>query len=1805
MKWLAPFRRWQRNKSQQASAARITPSTPQRPIRRCRIEAMERREMLSADPLHFGAVYYEDAFLSGADFSNPGDLIEITFEGGAAGTQMHSLTIDLDPNAGGLEAGDRIFDTLAGGLGSSGAVPLTIVENNGIDSINFSLSSNDLDGQTSLTITFSGFDVGDSFTIGVDIDEVAEGGGLTPTVEGAEFEGSTLTATFSADTYYDSTKTATFYNQFSLDGTGLQLPPDDYIPPNSVPAPDYTAGAIGELQQVPLPITISGTVFEDGNLNNHQDGGEQGIGGVELELWQWNGSQYESTGRVTTTDSQGDYHFDDVDPGRYRVVEHQPDGYHSVGAEIGSVDGSPRGSVFSPDILTDIQLVGGDDTIENNFAEAAANSIEGVVYHDRDNDGFQDVGEEGIAGAEVQLFDQQGNLVATTFTNAQGEYLFDDLHFGSYSLQEIQPAGYLDGLDTAGSVGGLAENPGDAIRQIQLTSGTHATDYLFGELVPASISGQVFADLDGDCYFDPEESPIEGVEIHLRDVQGNIVATTQTDAQGLYQFDNLRPGEYTVHEVQPFGYYQGGVVVGSAGGVISTFEQDTVTSIALVSGENAAGYTFCEVPPATLAGNVYVDANQNGVRDGGEQGIGGVTLELRDAGGSVVATTATDSTGAYLFDSILPGEYSVHEVQPFGYFDGEESIGTAGGVLGPGNDVISQVTLHPAEHATEYNFGELLPASIQGSVFADLDGDCIQDPGESPLENVVIQLLNGNGDVIDSTVTDANGDYSFESLPPGTYGIREIQPTGYFQGGTVVGSAGGTLAPGDADTIVAIELHSGEAATEYVFCEHPPAQLSGEVYVDQNQSGTLDSGERGIGGVTLELLDVNGQVVATTVTNDAGHYLFDQLPPGTYSIREIQPAGYFDGIDQAGSLGGIAQNPGDQISQIVLGPGMQGVEYRFGEYEPASLHGRVFADLDGDCILDANETPIAGVQIELLDGTGQVIATTTTDAGGDYSFEGLPPGTYGVREIQPAGYYQGGTMVGTAGGTLSSGDSDTIVAIELGSGTVATEYVFCEHPPSKLAGSVYVDANQNGNFDSGETGIAGVELELYNSNGDLVATVVTDETGFYCFENLPPDTYTIEEVQPPGYYDGVDTPGTLGGIPENPGDSIRGIALPPGTTGEEYVFGEVLAGRISGRVHADLDGDCIFDPEESPLVGVEIELLDDAGQVVATTFTNDAGEYLFDNLPPGTYSVREIQPAGFFDGMASVGSGTGTVTDSNTIAAISIGSGQTLVDYDFCEEPHASLSGRVYQDGPNIVLSAGTTIDLSNTRDGILSADDTPIAGVTLILGDTNGNPILDASGNLITTVTGSDGSFRFDALHAGSYSLLQVQPDDYVDNRDHAGDAGGTAVNPGDAILGIELKTGQQASLYHFSELKVETPPGLIIRPPLDPLPSLGGPVLVGAPPAPAPIIVAPPVVSVNRVDLGAGLGVGNAGDGYTWHLSVIDGGFPRGNVSTASADNVIRPVYFSPETWEGPDMTESLWQLPSGTDALIVDRSFAFGPLEGIPVTGDFNGDGVTDIGIFVDGEWFIDANGNGRWDEGDMWAKLGKPGDRPVVGDWNGDGKSDIGVYGLPWEGDDRALAAEVGLPSAENPPIGVQKNVPPRQDEAPVTPRLLKHTAAGEVRADLIDHVFAYGQAGDIPLSGDWNGDGMDKVGVYRNGIWYLDVDGDGQFTATDEVVHLGEDVGLPIVGDFDGDGVDELGLYQEGVWKIDTNGDHQLDALDKVFELGGPESLPIVGDFDGDGIEEVGLYRPGAGYDANSEAAQDHDVAQRESSRKRI
>lgn len=1086
---------------------------------------------------------------------------------------------------------------------------------------------------------------------------------------------------------------------------------------------------------------------------------------------------------------------------------------------------------------------------------------------------------------------------------------------------------------------------------------------------------------------------------------------------------------------------------------------------------------------------------------------------------------------------------------------------------------------------------EALPIRISGTVYHDRDHDVRQDAGEEGIKDVTLTLqiwnattgqwenIPSGGKGTTTTKTDANGDYEFGynlDLKPGRYRIIETQPTAFeISTGASPGSINGvrTGATDGPNIIRAIDITMG--GTESVdndFGEAKLATISGHVYHDRDNDGVRDAGEEPIAGVMIRIIPVDTVTPQDSIvvyTDANGFFQATGLSPGTYRIVEVQPDGWIDGKDTLGTVNGAAsgaKDGNDKFKEIVLTSGSAGVNYDFGELKPAEIHGNVSrANRDGDCFAEGYENrPVAGVLIELFDGQGNLIASTRTDANGDYAFVGLTPGKYSIVEHTPKGYIDSGERAGTVDGQKNGTVSDDRISdIVLGSGDVGVHYDFCEKVPATLSGHVYVDNNLSKDFDSGDKVLAGVKVDLFDQNGNLVASTVTDANGYYEFTGLAKGMYSVVEHQPKEYLDWYDQAGTIDGkvvgVAVNPnGDVIKQISLGYGEHSVDNDFGEVPPSSISGRVHADRDGDCDYEPEEGDilLAGVKIELLDAQGNVLATTYTDAKGEYKFDNLLPGQYQIRETQPAGYLQGGVDAGS-LGGVEGKDLISEIVVGVGQDGVRYDFCERFPASIDGWVWLD-----LDRGCDWD----------SGEPAIAGVQITLYDANGNVVA-------TTFTDASGYYKFSGLVPGTYTLVERQPDGYLQGCTHAGSHGGDD-SVADVISKVTLTNGDEAVHYDFAERIGD----FIPPPPPTPEPP--------APAAPAPFLereevsIPNPQLTPQLPPIDPYIPVS-----YTWHLSLVDAGDPRGE--DGGPDTVFSNVSArGTDIWSTRRANLGRWSLMSGEGPEAADaasRQILFGVDEGIPVVGDFDGDGKDEIGVFSKGEWFLDLDGDGQWTPSDVYATLGKDGDLPVVGDWDGDGKDDIGIYGPQWEGDTRAIRVEPGLPDAENQFATERaKNVPPTAEQATDGRRELQATEGGRVRADLIDHVFAFGSKGEVPLAADWNGDGVGNIGSFVDGKWTLDSDGDGRLTSRDAVHQFGQTGDLPVVGDWDGDGVPQLGVYRGGQWILDSNNNHEIDAVDRIFESGGPDEMPVAGDWNGDGVDEVGTYRPDSIRTASAE-----------------
>lgn len=1026
-----------------------------------------------------------------------------------------------------------------------------------------------------------------------------------------------------------------------------------------------TVAATGYIFQEIEAARVSGYIYSDVNNNGVRDAGETGFPparftqGTQLRL---TGTDYAGNPVDTTAavDAAGAYLFTNVPPSAaniYTVTQTaQPtgtsDGLDANGLNTVIAGSGGRGT---PEDIVIGTVAPAANLTERNFGELETSGLGGIVFLDPNNDAIRDTDENsGLAGAIIRLTgtnDLAQLIDCVVTTTSTGLYNFPNagdvsplcqvLRPGSYEL-EITPAlglthtgAYLGSLGgtSNGVTGTNAPSLGAAalrVTGITVLAGSDGTKYDFGA-IGQGLSGSVYIDRNASGMRDAGEAGIPGVTMTLsgttaggQDVCTLISCTAQSDATGAFIYLAV-PGSdatgYTLTEqaqnTAPLSSYADGQeAVGNLGGVLGN---DVISGIILPTGALGTNYNFGELA-GSLSGSVFVDANNDGVRQPGEVGIEGVVVTLsgttKDGDDictwraalepALSCTLTTGPNGNYVFEDMPEGDYTLVETQPGDYADGREGTGTAGGTVDnsvfngtPAANTISNITLGAGEKATDYVFGERAVV-INGNVYKDIDRDGTRDPEDTPIGGVVIELYE-NGVLVGTTTTDADGNYSFTNLPSGDYTIRQTQPDGY-----------GSSTPNE----VTINLTPG--VEQSVDFGETVSSIAGHVFVDANNDGIRQAGEAPIIGVVVTLTgtdDAGAAVTRTATTNALGEWVIDDLKSGTYQLVETQPDGYSDGEDSAGSVGGTVEANADRIYDITLPVGTDATDYAFGE-RGQSLTGNVYVDADGNGSFGPEDRPLGDVVVELRTPNGDLVATTTTNPDGSYSFGNIRGGDYIVVEIQPEGYGEGRE------------NPSNRVPVKIVSDQVPPVVNFGERTGS-LSGLVYNDTNNNGVRETSEPVIGGVSMTLTGTDarGEAVTrTTVTLADGTYVFTDLQGGTYSVFEAQPDGYDDGIDTPGTAGGASDGV-DTINQIVLAPAMNATGYLFGERGAeAAISGTVWMDSNHNRALDGGEDVLADWTVELF--LGDVLmGTTQTGTNGDYAFTGVAPGTgYLVRFRHP---------------------------------------------------------------------------------------------------------------------------------------------------------------------------------------------------------------------------------------------------------------------------------------------------------------------------------------------------------------------------------------------------------------------------------------------------------------------------------------------------------------------------------------------------------------------------------------------------
>ena len=180
-----------------------------------------------------------------------------------------------------------------------------------------------------------------------------------------------------------------------------------------------------------------------------------------------------------------------------------------------------------------------------------------LVFEDRNRNGIQDPGDEGIRNVRVKLLDGDGNLLAEQLTDVAGTYHFDNLRPGRYIAQFDTPEDYAVTLPQRGDDEELDSDINMATGQtpiITLDVDDCIASVDAGLYKTASLGDHVWLDYDGDGLKDANERGADNIRIELKDEEGELLASTITNPDGQYGFVNLPPGNYYIVVVAPDGF---------------------------------------------------------------------------------------------------------------------------------------------------------------------------------------------------------------------------------------------------------------------------------------------------------------------------------------------------------------------------------------------------------------------------------------------------------------------------------------------------------------------------------------------------------------------------------------------------------------------------------------------------------------------------------------------------------------------------------------------------------------------------------------------------------------------------------------------------------------------------------------------------------------------------------------------------------------------------------------------------------------------------------------------------------------------------------------------------------------------------------------------------------------------------------------------------------------------------------------------------------------------------------------------------
>lgn len=970
-----------------------------------------------------------------------------------------------------------------------------------------------------------------------------------------------------------------------------------------------------------------------------------------------------------------------------------------------------------------------------------------------------------IAGAVFDLKTVDGDYIGRKETNSNGEITWGNLKSGFYVVTEVIAP---DNYDPT-------QCPSQNVEvKAGKTTAVTFKDEAYGSLVVILQDKHTGAYLEGGQF----------IVTRLSDM--TVVFDGKTDVTGTLVVGNLQPGWYEVTEkFSPDGY---------------TIIEST-QKIEIRLGVQQTLYFVNETAGLVIE---KVDAQDT------KKTLEGARFKVtRVADDTVVGEYVTDKSGTALLSNLTPGYYKVEEVAaPLGYEIDD-----------------------PAPKQVDIHGGLTAHVTFKDTARASITVNVVDKDTQKGLSQCTVEVWRQNGDKVNQWTSDKSGMVQTEKMTPGFYVLKLVKVTDGYK--AVVSEAtvelksgiectykfecvanGGTTIVGkdeDGNTLSGVKFRvttvDGTLIGEYVTGSDGTYDLSGlapgeyivtwlsgpvgyeivtsvqRVTVTANGSSNIEfvhkalsditvqvlNGTAGMDGCKVEIWLQNGNLVQTVHTDKSGEAKTDKLAPGTYVVKLLSwPDGFKPTVTE----------------KTVTVTYNSDVTVQFSCESAGSL--LVKSVLDGKAL--------GGVKFEIRTTEGAVVGSYETDTNGNVTVSGIEPGKYVLVEV--------GTPDGT---NVPEGNKHIDFEVKAGASTTLELTHIRE---SEVHVKVVDKATQ--------TGVAGVTVEIWRQNADLVKTLVTDATGVLDFGGLANGHYVLKVT------------GDVSGFEVEQRETTFEVKS---SVNVDLTVNMISAGSLTISA---------LDASGAGLAGVTVEIRDLSQTLVGTYVTDATGKYVVTGLKPGTYVVTEtacpdgsnIDAATKTTQVKVESGGSITVTlkhISDSVININVVDQKTLAGLQgvtveiwqqngslvntFLSDATGSFNIGRLPDGNYTVklvkciegytatvtetvieVKAGSKIDYTFqcVSDGILRIKSvanggSAIAGMMFSVTDINGTPIEQNN----TFSTGTDGTYVFQSLNPGWYIVTETKaPDGYV-------------VDEASKTQKVEVKAGESIELT-FSHAKV-----------------------------------------------------------------------------------------------------------------------------------------------------------------------------------------------------------------------------------------------------------------------------------------------------------------------------------------------------------------------------------------------------------------